>query len=217
MISVALPIHNMDRASFFLQRCLDSILDQSYEDFNVVITDNSDDDKLEKIIRTYGMKIVYYRNPRKGMAENTNEAIKRSTGQLIKILYMDDYFGHKDALKDIVEAFRGHWLVTSTDNNHNPYFTEDIHLGNNRLGSPSALTIRNENPLLFDENMTWMLDCDYYKRMYDLYGEPTILKIYGRKANVCIGVGEHQMTNILSDGEKQVEHQYMRNKYAPFT
>ncbi len=208
-ISVALPIHNMKRADYFLNRCLDSLLIQSFEDFEVVITDNSPDNKLEKIVKTYGMRINYSMNPRKGMAQNTNEAIKHSKGDLIKVLYMDDYLAHKDALKDIVEAFRGHWLVTATDNNKNPRYTEDIHTGNNRLGSPSALTIRNKDPLFFDEEMTWLLDCDYYKRMYEKYGEPAILK----KAGVIMGVGKHQMTEILTDEEKLLEHRYMKNKY----
>lgn len=210
MISIALPIHNMKRAKYFLTRVLNSLLEQTYQDFEVVITDNSDDDTLEKVARTYGMKIKYYRNPRKGMAQNTNEAIKRSTGDLIKIIYLDDYLAHKDALGDIVEAMRGQWLVSATDNNPNPRYTHDIEFGNNKLGSPSALTIRNKNPLFFDEEMTWLLDCDYYKRMYALYGAPTILK----KVGVNMGIGEHQMSHLLSEEEKLLEHRYMKNKYA---
>jgi glycosyltransferase involved in cell wall biosynthesis len=208
-ISIALPIHKMSRANYFLVRCLDSIIQQSFEDFEVVITDNSDDDELYKIIRTYGMKISYYRNPRKGMAQNTNEAIKRSKGELIKIIYMDDYFAHEDALKEIVESFKGHWLISPTDDNRHPRYTTNIHVGNNKLGSPSALTILNKDPMLFDEEMTWLLDCDYYRRMFDKYGAPVILK----KVNVNLGVGRHQMTHILTDEEKLLEHRYMKNKY----
>lgn len=213
MISIALPTHRMAKAEYFLKRCLDSIIMQTYQDYEVVITDNSDDDRLEKLVRTYGMDIKYFRNLRKGMAQNTNEAIKQSKGELIKVIYMDDYFGHKESLADIVAAFSGHWLITSTDNNHNPYYTQDIYTGNNKLGSPSALTILNKNPLLFDEEMTWLLDCDYYKRMYNLYGEPVVLKVRGRKDNVIMGTGEHQMTHLLTREDKLLEERYMANKY----
>ncbi len=209
MISIALPIHDMERGEFFLSRCLDSIIDQNFEDFEVVITDNSDDDKLERLIRTYGMRIRYSKNPRKGMAQNTNEAIKKSKGDLIKILYMDDYLASDNALLDIFNKFHGHWLFTATDNNPHPRYTENIVTGNNHLGSPSALTILNSDPLLFDEEMTWLLDCDYYKRMYDIYGQPVIIE----KVGVIIGVGDHQMTNILTNGEKEVEELYMKHKY----
>jgi glycosyltransferase involved in cell wall biosynthesis len=208
-ISVAIPIHSMNRADYFLNRVLESIVDQTYQDFEVVITDNSNDDILERIVRTYAMPIVYHRNPIKGMAQNTNEAIKRSVGRLIKILYMDDLFAHKDALKDIVEHFKGHWLITATDNNRHPRYTSNIHTGNNHLGSPSALTILNEKPLMFDEKLTWLLDCAYYREMYDKYGAPVILK----KVNVMIGTHPGQMTHLISDERKKWEEDYLKEKY----
>lgn len=209
MISIALPIHGMKNADFFLQRCFDSILEQSYEDIEVVIADNSDDDHLLKIIQTYALPIKYFKNPKKGMAPNTNAAIKHSTGDVIKILYMDDWLAHKHALRDILAHFEGHWLVTSSDNNKNPHYTEDIETGNNKLGSPSALTVLNKKPLLFDENMTWLLDCDFYKRMYEKFGEPVIVK----KVGVMMGIGDHQMTHILTNAEKDLEFDYMHKKY----
>src|ERR1700740_3538057 len=105
MISIAIPVHNMDKKDFFLKRCLDSIRMQTYQDYEIVITEHGK------------------------MAENTNEAIKRSKGDLIKILYMDDYLAHKDSLQRIVDAFKGNWLATGCihDSNHgselfNPHY-----------------------------------------------------------------------------------------------
>ncbi len=210
-ISIALPIYSgMKNAEFFLTRCLNSILEQSYDDFEVVITDNSDDDRLEKICHTYGMNIRHFYNPRKGISANTNEAIKRSRGDLIKILNIDDYFAHEWALDDILEAFRGHWLISAVSNNRYPRYTTNIHVGNNKLGGPPALTILNKNPFFFDENLTWMLDCDYYRRMFDSYGEPIILS----KVNVNIGEHKGQMTNTIQDEVKQKEVEMMIKKYG---
>ncbi len=210
-VSICLPIHDMKNAEFFLERCLDSIISQSFEDFEVVIADNSPTDKLLNLITKYGMKIIYHMNPDKGMAPNTNFAIKLAEGEIIKVLYMDDYFAHKDALKYIVEAFKGQWLINGTEDNPYPYYTDDIHLGNNKLGSPSALAMLNgKKPMLFDEKMTWLLDCDLYKRLYDKYGEPEILDGF----HVVIGKGDHQITHILTDNQKLEEEKYMQNKYA---
>lgn len=150
------------------------------------------------------------------MAENTNAGIKRARGEYVKILYLDDYFSHPQALKHMVEAMdyrkENQWLITATDTNPNPHWTEDIETGNNKLGSPSALMMRNhfEDNLLFDENLSWMLDCELYKRVYNAFGEPTILE----DVNINIGQGKHQMTYILTDEEKLAEHEYMKNKYA---
>ena len=58
--------------------------------------------------------------------------------------------------------------------------------------------------------MTWLLDVDYYKRMYDLYGEPTILK----DINVSIGIHDGQATNTMGDKRKLLEQEYITKKYA---
>lgn len=205
----------------FLRRGLDSILLQTYKDIEVVVTDNSDNDSIKNVCEDpiySGLSISYYRNPIKGMAFNTNEGIKRAKGNLIKILYMDDYFAHPDALKEIAEQCTGYWLVTACahDNGsgqfikpHTPSYNKNIET-KNTIGSPSVLTIKNENPLLFDETMTWMLDCDYYKRLYEKYGEPIILDT----VNVIIGIGGHQTTNHLTKQTKNDEYRYMKKKYG---
>jgi glycosyltransferase involved in cell wall biosynthesis len=196
MISLAIPVYEMPNKDFFLERCLNSIRSQSYQDFEIVITENG-----------------------KGMASNTNEAIRQSKGDLIKILYMDDYLAHKDALKKIVEGFKGYWLATGClhDSNskselfnpHYPSYNDEIHLGKNTIGSPSVVTIKNGLDMYFDESMTWLLDCDFYRRLHDKYGEPTLLN----DMNVAIGVGQHQATHIMGDEIKINEHEYMQKKY----
>lgn len=219
-LSVAIPTHSMKNSDYFFRRCLDSLWNQSFQDFEIVVTDNSDDNVIKEICEWYRTGIKYYRNPVKGMAQNTNEAIKRSKGELIKILYMDDYMAHDDALEKIVKHFKGYWLVTGcthtkegeryTHSIHIPSYSEEIKNGVNTIGSPSVLTIKNKDPLLFDEEMTWMLDCDYYKRMYELYGEPTILK----DINVVIGLHSGQATNTMGEERKLQEFNYITKKYA---
>ena len=217
-LSVAIPTSDMKEKSYFFRRCLDSLWNQSFQDFEIVVSDNSDDDVIKEICEWYRTGIKYYRNSVKGMAQNTNEAIKRSKGELIKILYMDDYMAHDDALEKIVKHFKGYWLVTGcthtkegeryTHSIHIPSYSEEIKNGVNTIGSPSVLTIKNKDPLFFDEEMTWMLDVEYYARLYKLYGEPTILK----DINVVIGLHPNQMTNLLTDEQKYKEHIYLNEK-----
>lgn len=219
-LTVAIPTHDMDSKDYFFRRCLDSLWNQSFQDFEIVVTDNSEDDRIEEICDWYRTGIRYFRNPNKGMAPNTNEAIMQSEGQIIKILYMDDYMAHDEALEMIVKRFRGEWLVsgcTHTINGedffkpHLPHYSTDIVMGKNTIGSPSVMAIRNsDTPMLFDEQMTWLLDCDYYKRMYDAFGEPVILK----DINVVMGIHDGQMTNRMGDARKLQEHQYISTKYG---
>jgi hypothetical protein len=177
----------MKHKEFFLERALNSVRAQTFQDYEIVITEDGK------------------------MAENTNSSIKKATGDLVKILYMDDWLAHPNALKEIVDnfEFQDDWLITGADTNPHPYWTDDIETGNNRLGSPSTLTMRRSRALMFDERMSWLLDCDLYKRLYEEYGPPKILDSVG----VRIGVGDHQMTNILTNEEKLLEHKLIKEKY----
>ncbi len=77
-LSLAIPTHSMLSGEYFLTRLLDSLWNQTFQDFEIVITDNSDDNVIKDICESYRTGIKYFRNPRKGMAQNTNEAIKKS-------------------------------------------------------------------------------------------------------------------------------------------
>lgn len=188
-ISIVIPIHDMKGGDFFLWRSINSIMEQSFKDYEIVIVRDGK------------------------MAENTNSGIKRARGELIKILYLDDYLAHKDALKEIVDTFNDDckWLVTGckADKAQMPHFpTFGVGDTDNHIGSPSVLTIRNNLGIYFDENMSWLLDLDYYKRLYAKYGAPSIINT----VNVIIGTGDHQMTNILTYEEKKAEEEYLKTK-----
>ena len=130
---------------------------------------------------------------------------------------MDDYLAHPNSLQTLVDNFRGGWLVTGCTHDdgqmigspHHPKWNPNVKNGENTIGSPSVIAFENKEPLLFDEEMSWLLDCDYYHRLYQRYGEPTIVD----DLSVIIGVGGHQMTNLLTVEEKQKEVYYIKNKY----
>lgn len=188
-ISVCVPTHQMANGEFFLERLVNSLDKQTFRDFELIITKEGK------------------------MAENSNAAIKKAKGEIVKIIYMDDYLYNRNALQRVVDAFdRGaKWVVSGCihDNGsritkpHFPTWSVDVLQGVNTVGSPSVLAFLNDEPLLFDERMSWMLDLDLYRRLYQRYGEPTIINYI----DVGIGIGEHQMTNLLSLREKMDEEE----------
>lgn len=192
-ISVCVPIHNMQNGEFFLKRLMASLDRQTFRDFEVVVTEEG------------------------RMAENTNAAIKKAKGEIIKILYMDDFLWTDNALQHVSDKFEGGWMasgcVHTEDgyhffNPHYPSYNHDITKGDNTIGSPSVVAFANDNPLLFDENMSWLLDVDLYGRLYQRYGEPTIIDYL----DVGIGIHPGQMTNLLTEDEKRSEHDYLSKK-----
>src|SRR6185436_4086304 len=219
--SICIPIYNMDHAQEFLDRNLKSIYIQSFDDLEIVISDDSDNDYFQKWLAPIDMPIKYVRNKGpKGMANNTNNAINQAQGELIKILFQDDYFYDNRSLENINKSFTSgcKWLATACThtmdgvnffNNHQPYYSES----ENTIGSPSVITFKKEITQRFDPNFKWVLDLSFYKDLYRKYGKPKILD----KITVVIGIGVHQQTSLLSDQEKVVEHKLLKLKYEQAT
>ena len=188
-ISICIPFHWMKNWSFFLERCLKSIEEQTLTDYEIILIKHST------------------------MPATSNRVIESAKGEIVKVLYLDDWLDSPDYLEQVYNAFRfpdTNWLITAATTNKNPYWTDDIETGNNKLGSQSALAFRNKGEnLLFDENLSWLLDCDLYKRLEKKFGKPAILL----GVDVGIGIHDGQMTNILTDEEKQKEFNYSLNKY----
>ena len=192
-ISVCIPTHDIPERGFFLDRLMESLEKQTFQDFEVVVTEEG------------------------AMAHNTNEAIKKAKGDIVKILFMDDYLYSPFALQHIHHNFRKGWLVSgciqdegSLHSPHSPSYNDDMLAGKNTIGSPSVLAFENNDPLLFDEELSWLLDCDLYHRLHKRYGGPTIIDY----VDVAIGVGPHQTTNTMSEEAKQKEHEYLQHKYG---
>ncbi len=219
-VSICVPIYGMTNAQDFLERNLKSIYIQDFDDYEIVISDDSDDDYFKIWLSKFDMPIKYIKNRGpKGMANNSNNAINNAEGELIKILYQDDYFYDNHSLDKIVKSFTGgyKWLVTgcthtmdgiNTFNDHKPYFSES----ENTIGSPSVLTFRKEVIERFDPYFHWVLDLDLYKRLHLFYGKPKIFD----QVNVVIGIHQGQKTFLLSDERKALEHQLLKKKFETY-
>jgi len=190
MTSIVIPVYdNMKNGNFFLNRCLDSIKSQTYTDYEIIMTHEGNS------------------------PHNTNLGMSKAKGDLIKILHQDDYLSDETVLQGIatiMEVTDKKWLVQGSSNNLHPVYTGDIHLGNNKLGSPSAITLRKGEHEWFDESLVCLFDCDFYKRMYNKYGEPFI-QHYNR---ITIGEGDHQLTNLIENTAKEKEVFIMRQRYV---
>jgi glycosyltransferase involved in cell wall biosynthesis len=91
-VSFAIPVRNAER---FLGRAIDSILSQSFEDFEVVVCDNASTDGTGDIMRRYAendRRVRYVRNPENiGQIENFNRAVELSRGDFIRWMGADDW------------------------------------------------------------------------------------------------------------------------------
>lgn len=227
MISICIPCYEMHgRGKDFLDFNLEKIKEQTYQDFEVVISDHSQNEEVKSVCEKYsslGMDVKYFKNEnnRGNSSNNINNAISNSTGEIIKIIFQDDFLYHINSLKEISDSFSSKnidWLVSASchttdginfERFYYPRYTEDIMSGNNLISSPSVLSFKNTGDIWFDPNLVWLMDCDMYKRLYMRYGDP----FYLNRINVVNRTWEGQYNNHIPWERKKWEIEYGRHKY----
>lgn len=91
MISVVVPVYNMEK---YLSRCLDSLLAQTIEDFEILLIDDGSTDSSADICKEYTKKdhrIIYVYKENGGLSDTRNAAIKIAKGEYITFVDSDDY------------------------------------------------------------------------------------------------------------------------------
>ena len=88
-VTIAIPTYNR---SDLLKFSLDSVLNQDYPDFQVLILDNASTDNTEAVVRSFDdSRITYVRHATNiGLLNNWNKAIELSAGSYLTILSDDD-------------------------------------------------------------------------------------------------------------------------------
>jgi glycosyltransferase involved in cell wall biosynthesis len=103
-VSLGMPVYNAER---YIEEALESLLGQSFDDFELVISDNASTDRTGDICRAYvtrDERIKYFRMRRNyGVIENFNNVFRLSTGAYFKWAASDDVCG-RDYLLRAVEV-----------------------------------------------------------------------------------------------------------------
>ena len=231
-LSVCIPCYEMrGMGHIFLKRLLQTISKQEFDrsSFEVVISDHSDGDLVKNIAYTVNdqIKIVYLKNNknRGSSSSNLNNALINCSGEVIKIIFQDDFFTDPNALKIVYESLTKSsacWLAHTYIhydeykkvyfNKRLPFYNSNMHQGNNTIGPPSAIALKRNN-MKFDENLVWFMDTDFYYRMRISYDLPVIVDNPIPLVANCVWNG--QVTNTLINNEViQKETNYLLQKYA---
>lgn len=100
-ISIVLPIYNVEP---YLERCLKSVVEQSYANLEIILVDDGSPDNCPAICEQWAAKdsrivVVHKQNAGLGMARNTG--IEHATGDYICFFDSDDYIA-KNAIEELV-------------------------------------------------------------------------------------------------------------------
>lgn len=97
-ISVIVPVYNVEK---YLHRCVDSIINQTYKDIEIILVDDGSTDRGGEICDNYAkldnrIKVIHKKNG--GLSDARNIGIENSTGEYISFVDSDDYI-HYDMIK----------------------------------------------------------------------------------------------------------------------
>ncbi len=91
-VSIIIPTFNCAR---FIARTIDSVLNQTYRDYEIIVVDDGSSDDTANIVDDYG-EVKYFYQSNCGVSAARNRALKESTGELIAYLDADDmWYPHK--------------------------------------------------------------------------------------------------------------------------
>lgn len=189
-ISICIPAYKNIN---YLSRLLHSISVQTFNNYEVIITDDSPDDEVKHFISRFSSitNLKYFRNsPARGTPGNWNESIQRSSGKWIKLIHDDDWFATPDALqifytasekysnvsfffcafkninqeKDSIQVVKCNWLDLFFLKLSPLHLFKRVYVGN-----PSCTFIRRDVGLLYDAEFKFVVDFEYYIRCFKKY------------------------------------------------
>ncbi|MBO4693987.1 MAG: glycosyltransferase family 2 protein [Clostridia bacterium] len=90
-LSVIVPVHNVER---YLHRCVDSILNQTFADFELILIDDGSPDKSGEICDDFALKdnrIKVIHKANEGVSSARNAGMDKATGEYIAFIDSDDH------------------------------------------------------------------------------------------------------------------------------
>ena len=96
LVSVIVPAYNVER---YVETCLQSILDQSYQNFEIIVVNDGSSDNTGEVIQSFhDERISYYSQENMGVSKARNSGITLAKGDFIALLDADDWW-HEDKLE----------------------------------------------------------------------------------------------------------------------
>lgn len=166
-VSVCIPVYNRPD---FVCDAIESVLSQTYADFEIIVTDNCSTDNTPDVVKRYAgndARIRYHKNKSNlGVCSNLNQGLLLAKGKYIKFLLSDDKLAPRclEAFVEVMEKYPTVSLVTSytqafggsnniRDASYFPgtglldgkIYQTDLLINGNWPGSPSSVMFRRED------------------------------------------------------------------------
>ena len=98
MLSIIIPIYNVEK---YLTKCIESILNDTYKDYEIILVNDGSKDNsqviIDEYVKEYPDKIKAYIKENGGLSDARNYGITKASGEYITFIDSDDYI-EKDYL-----------------------------------------------------------------------------------------------------------------------
>ncbi len=130
--SFIVPVYNTEK---YLKKCLDSLVNQTYKDFEIIVVNDGSTDKSSNIISKYQKKyknIIVIDKENEGLSMARNRGVQKSSGKYIIFVDSDDYVSNKlleEVDKKIDDSDILRFQIATEDENYtkiNEYHEEDF-------------------------------------------------------------------------------------------
>lgn len=203
-ISIIIPVYNSEK---YIEKCLNSVLNQSYKNLEIICINDGSTDNSEEIIKKYkkiDKRIILFNKNNSGVSDTRNFGISKSSGNYIMFLDSDDYIEEKyieELEKNLhdAEIIKSAYTEVNLDkeekksiykNNKNDYIFDitypkelENHLKTSEYNSSCCRLIKKsliiENNIKFDSNLKYGEDMLFSFECYMNSKKTLYIKNYG--------------------------------------
>lgn len=105
-ISFVIPVYKVEQ---YIEQCVDSVLNQTYKDIEVVLVDDGSPDNCPKICDEYAIKdnrIKVVHKPNGGLSDARNAGLSVATGDHVIFMDSDDFWTSNNHLEQLIEIVK---------------------------------------------------------------------------------------------------------------
>ena len=146
MVSVVVPCYNGEK---YVKRCLDSILKQSYDNFEIIIINDGSTDNSDEIIRKYlsDDRVKYFKQENKGIGKTRNFGISKASGEYVTFLDIDDYFDNQALEKMVKFSLENNLDIVVSD-----YYVQDKDVKQYKIKDFGITDVKGNPDIILDIN-----------------------------------------------------------------
>lgn len=164
-ITVIIPIYNVEK---YLEKCINSVLNQTYKDLEIILINDGSTDNCKMICEKYKNKderIIFIDKENEGLSTSRNRGLEIATGEYIAFLDSDDWID-KDMYEMLINLAEKYNVDIVECGYRNVY--DDFNLENNLdIDKEDFIIVSNEEALrrlVFTEGVSTVVWNKIYKR-----------------------------------------------------